>query len=392
MGNTVFRQTEVDEAPAFGFQYSPNQKISYGPVKQGATGVTVGWPKDALSQDCINNFVTESDSDMPPLFSLPTKIDANWQTLMKQFNSQLADDDDFLKRSQGFLEYCYTSLQALYKTACGKQVIDFFVSGKHGVGISPAALGNSIAGASSDPAFPELAKKLLGSSKKPITGSDNLIALASKRFPTKNSDASLAAMAAFMNKQPLYTLFKAPPYEFNKQGFLAYNFPVRGENLKDWFSNGDKSKYANILKNGIDIRINGVSCHDYTRLMAVVALEPELVAGNGCPSNVRFNVLKTDINLSRPAAIGLGHEIIHAYWAANGCQLGYELYAPSTLLFEMKCVGLGPWADSDVSENRLRSQWSAANRVVVARRDVYDLAQPNDDQGRLEIRQQSRTI
>jgi hypothetical protein len=392
MGNTVFKQNEVNETPAFGFRYRPNQGINYGPVGQSTAGIIVGWPKEALDQDVINLFVTDSDSETPPLFALPAKIDANWRALMKQFNARLAADDDFLKRSQGFLEFCYASLQALYKTACGKRVIDFFAGNEKGVGINPAAAGNSIAGASSAPAFPILVQKLLDSKARFSIDGDGLIALVSKRFPASSADASLADMAGFMNQQPLYTLFKAPPYEFNKQGFLAYNFPIRTENLKDWFSNGNASEFAKVLQNGIDIKINGVSCHDFTRLMAVVALEREFTAGNGCPSSVRFNVLKTEMNQSRPAAIGLGHEMIHAYWAANGRQLGYELYTPSTLLFEMKCVGLGPWADSDISENRLRSQWSAANKVAVARRKVYDQAQPDDDQGRLKIRQESRTI
>ena len=42
--------------------------------------------------------------------------------------------------------------------------------------------------------------------------------------------------------------------------------------------------------------------------------------------------------------------------------LGYHLdnKTPTTVLFEYRCVGLGPWANADISENKVREQWNAA--------------------------------
>ena len=167
---------------------------------------------------------------------------------------------------------------------------------------------------------------------------------------------------------------------------------LTGPDLNDWFTTGAHSVYATTLQTGPLAPFNLVSAYDYIRLMTVVALAPQFGAGNGNPTAIRFNIMQTPLNLGRPPAIGLGHELIHAYWAARGEQLGYELFTPSTLLYEMKCVGLGPWAGAIISENQIRAQWGAALGAAQPQRMVYELAVPNNLAGRLLLRASARTI
>lgn len=80
----------------------------------------------------------------------------------------------------------------------------------------------------------------------------------------------------------------------------------------------------------------------------------------GKPADVMvdFNtILWGEHNLiSRPDAVGLAHELIHAWYAIQGkqpCRSDTDV-----VLTEMACVGLGPWEDSEISDNRIRSEWS----------------------------------
>ena len=64
-----------------------------------------------------------------------------------------------------------------------------------------------------------------------------------------------------------------------------------------------------------------------------------------------------DLNALRPPAIGLAHELIHAYYASQGRNPGSHDSPPSVVLFEYICVGLGPFSTYNINENKLRSQW-----------------------------------
>lgn len=62
-------------------------------------------------------------------------------------------------------------------------------------------------------------------------------------------------------------------------------------------------------------------------------------------------------NRERPPAVGLAHELVHAYFSVHGQQPGRDDSHWSTILFEYRCVGLGPWDGQAPSENSVRSEW-----------------------------------
>lgn len=82
----------------------------------------------------------------------------------------------------------------------------------------------------------------------------------------------------------------------------------------------------------------------------LIVLQPGMNAGVGCSSRVNWNPAHTTVTiagqqLQRPPYIALAHELIHAFNDLNGLQIGLDNGAPSTVLYEYMCVGLGPWAN-----------------------------------------------
>jgi hypothetical protein len=121
------------------------------------------------------------------------------------------------------------------------------------------------------------------------------------------------------------------------------------------------------MKGNIPARLSNQN-KEQLKLATVVALEPYSARGAGSPSDIGFSTGSHDEyrNL-RPPAIALGHELIHAYFSLQGIQPGVELNHFSTVLFEFKCVGLGPWDEEKLSENGLRKQWT---RAILANADT----------------------
>lgn len=95
--------------------------------------------------------------------------------------------------------------------------------------------------------------------------------------------------------------------------------------------------------------------------------------GNGSDSTVKYNPDKTKISDdkwgTRPPAIGLAHELIHAKHAAEGSVDTNKVENDSKpdpadpkktakeLDEEVRAVGLPPHEDEDMTENKIRSEW-----------------------------------
>lgn len=121
------------------------------------------------------------------------------------------------------------------------------------------------------------------------------------------------------------------------------------------------------------------------RLATISALDRWSPPGPGSPSVIGFCIARDgEYNRGRPPAIGLAHELVHAYFSSKGSRCGKAVFdAVRLALYEFKCVGLGaPWANAEISENVIRSQWASAhaivpaadtaNRQAVGRRMMYD--------------------
>jgi hypothetical protein len=98
----------------------------------------------------------------------------------------------------------------------------------------------------------------------------------------------------------------------------------------------------------------------YGHIMSVTiaALDRYAPRGAGSGASIGWNIDPDFLpNRERPPGVGLAHELLHAYFSAGGMQPGRDDGHWSTILFEYRCVGLGPWADDFMSENGVRSGW-----------------------------------
>ncbi|QOJ15522.1 MAG: hypothetical protein HRU75_13110 [Planctomycetia bacterium] len=90
-----------------------------------------------------------------------------------------------------------------------------------------------------------------------------------------------------------------------------------------------------------------------------LALEPWLERGKGVSTRINYDPHKTHTAAgSRPPHVALFHELVHAYYNANGTQLGREDSVQEEnggRLFELMSVGLPPFDQRPYSENKFRA-------------------------------------
>ena len=98
----------------------------------------------------------------------------------------------------------------------------------------------------------------------------------------------------------------------------------------------------------------------------MLVLEPHAANGNGCGSRINYDPQKTSVASGpRPPEVALFHELVHAYYNAQGAQLGREDSSAEDAggrLFELMSVGLPPFDTRPYSENAMRAAWPWALR------------------------------
>lgn len=142
-----------------------------------------------------------------------------------------------------------------------------------------------------------------------------------------------------------------------------------------------KKDIENWLNGQLDIK-DEIKTHFLNSV--IIALQKYSTSNTGTGSIIRWNpapAYKT--NQRRPIAIGLGHELCHAYYNAIGMQPGYQDFDESTVLYEYLTTGLGVWKEVEISENALRREWNGIlsqipatdvlNHKTVERRLYYDM-------------------
>lgn len=88
-------------------------------------------------------------------------------------------------------------------------------------------------------------------------------------------------------------------------------------------------------------------------------LEPGLTRGGGVGTRINYDPHKVQTAAgSRPPHVALFHELVHAYYNAQGTQLGREDSVQESnggRLFELMSVGLPPFDQRPYSENKFRA-------------------------------------
>jgi hypothetical protein len=181
-------------------------------------------------------------------------------------------------------------------------------------------------------------------------------------------------LAEQINQTPEYVLKGVP-------AVAPRNLRVTEAQVQAWITDPEPGREQRAIWD--DFR-NDAALEQIKRAI-IIALYPRSTPGTGCSSTVNYSLGTTNpLNAERPPAIGLAHELVHAYYNMRGEQPGFEVDHPTTVLFEYRCVGLGPWSGAAVSENAIRNDWSAAllhfdeddarNRKNVEQRPYYSPA------------------
>jgi hypothetical protein len=236
-----------------------------------------------------------------------------------------------------FYDHVVRVLDALYHTDCGHIVLDELVAhagaGRQ-VTISSAMMGNACA--SSEAGMNRVAVELYPLAKVAL-GAGTRAAFGKITGP---SGSRFQWLADHINLTPRYKLAGEPdmtPCNIGVTAKMVQEWMEGRKDIWDYFSN-DPALCQ--IKNGI-----------------IVALDKFAERGPGASPAVLWKPTGDVFANERPPAVGLAHELIHAYYTVRGEQPGWELENATTVLFEYKCVGLGPWAGAPVCENRVRSQW-----------------------------------
>jgi Effector protein len=266
------------------------------------------------------------------------------------------------------------ALSWINHTPTGAVVLHGIVGGGHNVDITPTSLGNNVQSVQPNPALNAVALELL-------TGNPGgAVQVALNGTPTP-AHAQPRWLHRIITRTPLWTLDSTPGVG---GGWLATIQSAR-EWVNTWLlwsqaNEGYFSDQTLVDTVGVQAFATTITLPDVTAWLAgnplaarltnqerehavlatIAALAGTSGAGGGSDAHVRWNPGPTNpLNATRPPAIGLGHELLHAYFSSLGMQCGRDDGHFSTVLFEYRCVGLGPWDEVSPSENLLRREWSS---------------------------------
>jgi hypothetical protein len=341
-------------------------------------GIAIGFQNEALSES--QGYIFYGDGESVRVFY---EIPAKAGDPIVQASEFLAKSDDFFTQSdlynrltQGYLNYVAEALNLIYLTDNGGKLINGLIATKRSILIVVQAshLGNAYSGGGALTCVSS-AYQLIDRLRKNALDANLLLELMKS---TSGLSAPLAAsnwIADKVNKLPLYSLFVQAPEYADGGGFLAQflrfrGAAVTGQVILEWLTNVDGGAFLNFLLTDKTTR-DEVVLVDYFRSALIMILYGRSVPGASADTTVQLNVTfnpkdDNDPAKERPPAIGLGHELVHAYNVACGAQPGMPIHDFSTMLAERLCVGLAPFADVAISENNLRTDWP----TVAARASV----------------------
>jgi hypothetical protein len=290
-----------------------------------------------------------------------------------------------------FAAYTGENLRYLYATDVGRKVINYLQNNDR-IAIGFAMLGNNARALAPEGSMNRVGWELY-SDKKPGPQTRAAFFRRFNKPPSNAVDGLCTSFAGMLNRQPLWDITKRPGDSGGAWSVLqsAFDALVRftqtrptvsvsiGAQLAPEESSGGPSLFQPAMS-GLDVtgpEVKAWMMHgtaparlsdtlkQQLRLATVVALAPLEqwgTPGGGSKSTIGFAIdPQSEMNQQRPPAIGLAHELVHAYLSAKGHQPGHEGPTdPSTVLFEFRCVGIGPWEGTAVCENAFRDQWSQA--------------------------------
>jgi len=369
-----FRKAQPQPPPnvqGYGYSWAPNVAVANIPYMTVTDQSPIGFYV-AVTPQVINRpemFFEDDDMQLGIIFPLPNAPSNNFTQAMQGVrdgdDNLVTADNDLMRHLEGFLEYTHYCLNYIYATAAGQNLLNALRGAARTTFIIPSNLHNQTGGMS----MCFVADMVLNlNMNMSATQRTQLIQILEQTAGVQGLNA-FQWLANQINQMPLYSMYEqanAYPPAFLNNNQVA----IAAGDLQQWFNTGSNCNLVNQLR--LAPPIQNVPLLNFVKNAVITLLYANSPAGGGSTSTVSFDVRDWSQNNvgedqtantlnDRPPAIGLAHELIHSYHNVRGDQPGSDFGTYSTTLFELLCVGMGPWAAYPVTENAIRAAWPPAN-------------------------------
>lgn len=317
-----------------------------------------------------------------------------------QLLSQVTTNANILARNEAYINYAYKCLNYINGTAAGAQLLAAINQSTCKTKIMP----NGTYGCSASGCARCSVTELVREQELTLGALDRQVLIARlEQVSQRQGREAFQWLADGVNNMPLYSVYEEEA-QYPPRFLTTQQQTVTAAELEQWFETGNQSQFARTRK---DVVRAQVKILNFVKNAVIILLYPG-GRNAGCDTHISLDVRTWANNTrgvptwwnsaaDRPPAIGLAHELCHAYHNVRGDQPGRDFNDATTTLFELISVGLGPWANIAVSENAIRAQWPPhgfanddLNLRQVPRRTIYETLLPNEQA--VDVRKPNRAI
>jgi Effector protein len=406
----------------YGLQWRPGQvgRLQAYLYAQALSGLYIGFPARVLAE--ANYF--GDNNQVLPVYAVPSSPSSALRDLVNQYQTHPPAGQEYnfsniapgrLQQLQGFLDYIVTCLNAINQTPDGAQLLAQ-LSGpgapRRTLIVPQQALKGNLCRAS-DAGQCRIIPLMQDVKDLNYAELAEIAAMVDQRYaglPT--GIARYTQLANDIYNMPCYSLF-IPQADYTPAFLRTIDFrfhgqPIGGQVLLDWIVNNTGAAFQNFLATD-QTSFQDIVLVRFFKAALVIRLYQYSPRGTGTSAVVLFDpCYEFNNNLSknrtRPPAIGLAHELIHALHSTRGSQAGVDSNSFSTLPYELLASGLGPFAPGQIlnliTENTIRAAWGGVanpgpfNSGPVPQRLIYTNPAQVPPNGRTvrEMRRQTGTI
>lgn len=257
-----------------------------------------------------------------------------------------------------FINKAQTALDTIYATTAGRQLLDALITkirqGKYLTIKPPRGMGNECQAIGQV----EQARTLLA---RHIDGGNTLFLKNCLKIAINRAFLrDYQRLCDLINNTPRYRIRDVPNTQPSHLGVLK-------QDIERWLDFDDpRPMFYPFTNNPQDLQ-------DLKNILLIIFNRAHAdTKGSGCHSRINWDADKhystntIGNRVQRPSYIGLSHELCHAYHNLHGSQIagGEDANSPTGMLFEHLCVGIGPWANTQISENGVRRDANMLQRQM----------------------------
>jgi hypothetical protein len=378
------------EVKGYGFAWDP--EVAYNNVQfvtvtdQSPRGLYVMVTPDSINRP--REFFDDPATSVGLLYPLAVNASAAFNQAMQGVTNaagaSVPSNNNLMVRLEGFLKYTDKCLNYIYSTQPGRDLLTNLRNADWATRVTPSDLFNQTHGNSMC-----FVADMVNNQRINITAEQRAQLIQILERTANEQGANVQGLTPYqwlaseINQMPLYSLFEElnayPPAFLDHSGAT-----VNAGHLEEWFTTGPDCHLVRTLQAAAVVQ--NVELFSFVKNAVVILLYANSPPDRGVISIVNFDVRDwsdntrgplfpqtTNTMADRPPVIALAHELIHAYHNGRGDQPGRTFQHFSTTLFELLCVGAGPWAAARFTENAIRAAWPPPEDVWPAAGDPLNL-------------------